>query len=301
MYLAKYLQALPKHEKPMKKLITIILLFAAFGSKAQGFEGTVKWTMKMEVTDPKLKAEMDQAQQKMNDPATQAKMKEAEAAMNDPKIKAMMDANPQMKAQMEARMKMMQGGSAGGAMGMASGAPMGFTIKIKGGDRLTLMEGPMAQEVLFMKSKNESVKLDRANKTYSILPSGGTGMGRGGNTAASVAAPKVTKTSETMTILGYKCTKYVVEMTDAGRTITQNIWTTTDIKDFDSKSLSSQRMGQGQSIFYDGMEGVPMKVESSTKEGSMVMEVSEVKRESLSASDFTIPSDFKEVKMGGGY
>jgi len=88
----------------MKKLFVPALLFIAASAWSQGFEGTIKWTMKMEITDPKLKAEMDQAQQKMNDPATQAKMKEFEAQMNDPKMKEMMAANPQMKAQMEKQM-----------------------------------------------------------------------------------------------------------------------------------------------------------------------------------------------------
>lgn len=273
--------------------MTIALLFAAICGKAQGFEGTVKWSMKMEITDPKAKADMEKAQQKMNDPATQAQMKQAMEQMNDPKFKAMMDANPQMKAQMEQRMKAMQGG-----MAMAGGGPMGFTLKIKGDDRLTLMEGTAASEILYLKSKDMSYKMDRANKTYSPLPAGGMpSQGRPGNPASTVV-PKVTKTSETATVLGYKCTKYIVELSEAGRTVTQNIWTTTDIKDFDSKHFAGQRGAQGQSIYYAGMEGIPLKIESSTKEGNMVMEVTEIKREALNASDFTIPSDFKEVKMG---
>ena len=84
----------------MKKLFVPTLLFVAVNAWGQGFEGTIKWTMKMEITDPKMKAEMDQAQQKMNDPATQMKMKEFEEQMKDPEMKAMMDANPQMKAQL---------------------------------------------------------------------------------------------------------------------------------------------------------------------------------------------------------
>lgn len=273
----------------MKKLITLILGFAALLGKSQGFEGTIKWTMKMDITDPKMKAEMDKAQQQMSDPANQAKMKEFEAQMNDPKMKAMMDANPQMKAQMENQMKMMKGGGGG----MNSMMPKGFTIKIKGGNRLTLMEGGMAMEVLYQKDKDQSVRLDRQNKTYSVL------AGKG-NANANPVTPKITKTGETAKILGYNCTKFLVELTEGGRPSTQSIWTTTEIKDFDLKSLAHQRMGQGgQSMFYEGMEGVPLKMEISMKEGNMVMEAAEIKREGLNAADFTIPSDFKEVKMQG--
>ncbi|HRI79380.1 MAG TPA: DUF4412 domain-containing protein, partial [Cyclobacteriaceae bacterium] len=262
---------------------------------SQAFEGTIKWTMKMEITDPKMKAEMEQAQQKMNDPATQAKMKEFEAQMNDPKMKEMMAANPQMKAQMEKQMAMMKGMQGGGG-GMGNMMPSGFTIKIKGGNRLTIMEGGMmAGEMLYSKDKDQTVRLNRNDKTYSILPSGGGGPG------GSPVTPKVTKTGETAKILGYNCVKYIVEITEGGRPSTQNIWTTTDIKDFDLKSLAKQRMGQGQSLFYEGMDGVPLKIEAASKEGNIVMEASELKRETLDASLFTIPSDYKEVKMNGRF
>src|SRR6185295_5404537 len=151
----------------MKKLFVPALLLVAVNAWSQGFEGTIKWTMKMEITDPKRKAEMDQAQQKMNDPATQAKMKEFEAQMNDPKMKEMMAANPQMKAQMEKQMAMMKGAQGGGGMG--SMMPQGFIIKIKGGNRLTLMEGGMmAGEMLYQKDKGQTLRLNRSEKTYSI-------------------------------------------------------------------------------------------------------------------------------------
>ena len=273
----------------MKKLMTMVLLFVVLQSWSQGFEGTVKWTMKMEITDPKLKAEMEQSQKKMNDPATQAKMKEMQAKMNDPQMKAMMEANPQMKAQMENAMKMMQGG------GMDAMTPKGFTVKLKGGNTLTLIEGAMPQEILHQKDKEQGVRLDRQNKTYSPLPT------YTANSNPTSTPPKITKTTETAKILGYNCVKYLVETRmPNGMPTTQTIWTTTDLKDFDLKGLARQRMGQGMSIFHEGMEGVPLKTEMTMKEGNMLMEVVEIKRESLNAADFTIPSDFKEVKSQGG-
>ena len=274
----------------MKKLITLILLMGVIHARSQNFEGTVKWTMKMDITDPKMKAEMAKAQQQMNDPATQAKMKEMEAKMNDPQFKAMMEANPQMKAQMESMMKMSQGGG-----NMNSMMPTGMTMKIKNQNTLTRMDGGMAdgQETLHQKDKNQTVRLDRKNKTFSVRPSG---PGKGDASAAAAAA-KITKTSETAKIIGYNCTKYTAEVTEGGHPSTQIFWTTTDIKDFDMKSLSSQRMGQGTSLFYDKIEGVPLKIEMASPQGNMVMEVAEIKRETLNGDDFTIPADFKEVKM----
>ena len=267
----------------MKKLWMALFTLVATQTWAQNFEGTIKCSMKMEITDPKLKAEMAQAQQKMNDPKAQAEMKKLQEQMKDPQFKAMMENNPQMKAMME---KMTKGG---GDM-MSDMMPKGMVIKMKDGNTLTRMDGGMmAGDFLHLKDK--SVHLDRENKTYWVLPSG---SGQGG--AADMAKPTITKTTETMKILGYNCIKYVAVMNERGQTLTTNMWTTTEIKDMDPKAFAKQRMGKGQSMFYEGMEGVPLRIESITPQGNMVMEVTEIKKESLSAADFIIPSDYKETQ-----
>ena len=275
----------------MKKLIPCFLLLFALTAKAQNFEGTIKWSMKMDITDPARKAKMEEAKKRMSDPAAQARMKEMQAKMNDPQMKAMMEANPQMKTQMEAMMKM-QGGD------MSAMMPKGFTIMVKGQNTLTKMEGrPMAMEILYLKDKDNAYHLDRQNKTYSAMMTGN----RSGQASPSTP-PKVTKTSETTRILNYTCTKYLVEIAEGNRTITQSIWTTTEIKDIDFKNMAKHRMGGGQAIFYEGMEGVPLRVESNMGESSMVMEVTEIKKESLNPADFSIPADFKETQgMMGKY
>jgi hypothetical protein len=271
--------------------VIAVLTLGASSACAQTFEGTIKWTMKMEVTDPALKAKMAEGQQKMNDPAQQAKMKQMQEQMNDPKMKAMMDANPAMKAQMEKVMKMQQGGE--GDM-MSNMMPKGMIVKLKDGNSLVTMDGGMASGD-FLHTADKSVRLDRENKTYSVMPSGD------GKGAENHEQPTVTKTSETMKILGYNCTKYIVTMTERGQTITTNMWTTTEIKGVDMKAMAKQRMGRGQSMFSDKVDGVPLKIESSTPQGIMIMEVTEFKRESLNAADFTIPADYKETQgMFGG-
>jgi hypothetical protein len=271
----------------MKNIIFVFGLMCLVTAtlNGQGFEGTLKWSMKMEITDPKLKAQLEQAKKQMEDPAMQAQMKQAMEQMNDPKMKAMMDANPQLKAQMESTMKMMQGG------GATSMTPTGFLVKIKNGNTLSSSEGgAMQTEVLFRKDQDKSFMLDRKNKTYYVLPNDAE------PDSPNKPVVKVTKTSEKTTILNYRCTKYVTTVTQNGRTIDQIFWTTTEINDFDLRSLAKQRVGRGQSIFYDGLEGVPLKIEMSMPEGKMNMEAILVKRESLSASDFEIPADFKETK-----
>jgi hypothetical protein len=272
----------------MKIPMVIASTLFAFTCFAQStFEGTIKYSMKMEITDPAAKARMEDGQKKMNDPAAQAKMKEMEKQMNDPQFKAMMEANPQMKAQMEKTMKMMQGGNLNSMM------PSAFIVKIKNNSSITQMEGGMmgGTEILNLTDKNQSYTLDRQNKTYTALP-------QGSNEAQKTNAEvKVTKTNETAKILNYTCSKTIVEMTQNGKTMKNFYWTTTEIKDLDFKSLSRQRMGRGnQTMFYENIEGVPLKMEMTMPEGTMTMEVTEIKKESLSTSLFELPADFKEVK-----
>lgn len=271
----------------MKKIMLALLLFVSANLWAQNFEGIVKWSMKMEVTDPALKAKMAEGEQKMKDPATQAKMKEAQAAMNDPKVKALMEANPQMKAMMEQRMKMVDNASNGDMSGMM---PKGMIVKVKDGNSLVTMDGGMMKGDI-LHTKEKSVRLDRENKTYWVMQTAG-----GEREGKERAKPTITKTSEVAKIAGYLCTKYIVTMQDYGQTMTSNVWATTEIAGIDTKALAKQNPGKGPSMFYEGVEGFPMKVESQSPQGNMVMEVTEVTKQSLNAADFTIPSDYTEKK-----
>jgi len=261
----------------MKKIVIFVLAFATSTLWAQKFEGSIKWSMKMDITDPSLKSKMDAAQ---NDPAMQAKMKELQEKMKDPQFKAMMENNPQVKAMID---KMAQGGG----INMNSMVPKGMIVKLKDGNSLVTMDGGVtAGDFLNLNDVNGSlsVKLDRQNKTYKKLASSNNG-----NQPQST----VTKTSETTKVIGYNCTKYVVTQNSNGMIQTYNVWATTEIKNMDIKSLTRQKMGNGQSIFSSSIDGVPLRVESSMPQGSFVMEVTEIKNESYPDSDFKIPSDYK--------
>jgi hypothetical protein len=269
----------------MKKIIILLLLSTTIAS-AQNFEGTIVWKISSEITDPAAKAQMDEVNKKMKDPATQAQMKELKEKMNDPQFKAMMESNPQMKAQMESMIKMAEGGG-----GLSSMMPTGYTIKIKDQNTLTKMEGGMMSnmEMLYLKNKNATYQLDREKKTYKVLP-------HMTNDTTKLPDVKVTKTTETTKILNYPCTKYIVETAINGIATRQFFWTTTAIKDLDMKSFAHHRVSNGQqSFFYEKIEGVPLRIEIKQPQGAMIMEATEFKKQSLSASDFSLPGDFKEV------
>lgn len=271
----------------MKTLLSFFLLACTIVTQAQTFEGTLRWSIKSEITDPKMKAQMEKAQKEMSDPANQAKMKQMQEQMNSPQMKAMLESNPQMKAQMESALKMMQGGD------MSSMIPKSMTVKIKGNNSISKMDGGLiAAEVLYLGDKQQSYLLDREAKTYMITSTDAT------EKPSSKRA--VTKTSETTKILNHTCTKYIVEITEHGTTIKQIFWTTTEIKGFDLKSLSKQGLGKGgSSMYYEGLEGTPLKMELTTPQMIMVMEATEIKKETLPASDFAIPSGFTETKGFG--
>lgn len=275
----------------MKHLVFVFAIFFCGRAQAQTFEGVVKWSVKGDVKDPQMKAQMEQAQRQMADPANQARMKAAMEKMNDPQMKALMESNPQLKAQMESMMKMAQGGG-----GMESMVPKSLVCKAKGGNMLTIMEGGMMpMETLYQNAANKTFLINRKDKTYSVAASANGMVPKSSNTEVSVK-----KTSETMKILNYTCTKYVATVKMGSQVVDQIVWTTTEIKDFDLASLRKQRFGRGQQFFYEGMEGVPMRMEMMMPQVNLTFEVTEIKRESVPASEFTIPTDFKEVPMPFG-
>ena len=177
---------------------------------------------------------------------------------------------------------------------MSSMIPKSMTIKIKGGNSLTIMEGGMmgGNETLYKKDKNETFLINTANKTYSKVSAGN-------HSGPNNTQTKVTKTNETQKILNYNCIKTIVTYTHDGKEMNQYFWTTNEIKDFDLKSLAHQQVGKGQSMFYENIEGVPLKMEMITPQMKMVMEVTEIKKGALPASTFEIPAGFTETQIPG--
>jgi hypothetical protein len=110
----------------------------------------------------------------------------------------------------------------------------------------------------------------------------------------------VTKTSETKTISGYPCTKYVVKQGDKDFA---TLWTTTSIPDFGtmkddfkefSQRISSMMPSKGAQIA-DGMkkvEGFPIQ---STIAG-ITTTVTKVEKRTIAASEFEPPPGFTKVK-----
>jgi hypothetical protein len=273
----------PPIKTAMKKILIALICFSSVVVRSQDFEGIITWKFSQEM-DAATKAKMDEAQKKMNDPATQAQMKEMREKMNDPEFKKMMESNPQMKAQLEQMLKMAESGETNSLM------PKSMVLKIKGYNSLSMMEGGVLgnYEILSLKDK-KSYKLDRKAKTYSVMPIA-EDSGKFDNV-------KITKTNETKTILNYPCIKYIAESTIQGQPFRQILWATTAIKGLDLKQLAQNNSGDSQqALFFEKIDGVPLRVEIKQPQFSMAIEAVSVERKSLPASDFSIPGDFKETK-----
>ena len=267
----------------MKKILIVLICFSSVVVHAQDFEGIITWKFSQEM-DAATKAQMDEAKKKMNDPATQAQMKEMREKMNDPQFKKMMESNPQMKEQIEQMLKMAEGGETNSLM------PKSMVLKIKDNNSVSLMEGGVLgnHEILSLKNK-KSYKIDRKAKTYSVISTA--------EDSAKFDNVKITKTNETKTILNYPCTKYIAESTIQGQPFRQILWATTAIKGLDLKKMAQPNSGDSQqALFFEKIDGVPLRVEIKQQQFSMAMEAVSVERKSLPASDFLIPNDFKETK-----
>lgn len=247
----------------MKKLIFFFAILITGTVVAQDFEGTIRWKFDMKM-DPAMQAQMQQSLQMM------------QQQMNDPQMKAMMESNPQFKAQMEAMQKAASSGSI---------APDEMVVQVKGQDALTkIVGGVMEMEVLTKGAENKSYMLDRAAKTYIVAD----------DSNDEDDNLKVTKTSETRDILGYKTTKYIVE--NPGDNSRQVIWATSQIK---LKSLNT-KVGSQSSLFYKDIDGLPLRMEVSAEGTNVVIEATEVKRGSLDATLFRVPAGYTETKAMNG-
>ncbi len=110
----------------------------------------------------------------------------------------------------------------------------------------------------------------------------------------------VTKTSESKTISGYSCTKYIFK--EDGKEM-GSIWTTTNVPDFSSMQKDfkefSQRLASQMSMKGSQMAEAMKKVDGfpiqTTISGITAM-VTKIEKRSIAMSEFEVPAGFKKVK-----
>lgn len=265
------------------KLIVAALLLASSFIQAQNFEGTIEWKMTFDITDPKVKNDMATAEKQMNDPKNKAQMAELEKQMNDPEMKAMMDSNPEIKAQMEKVLALAKGGT-----GMAGMMPSNIIMKSKNNNSIVTMNGAVGYTTLNLVT-GESYTIDNHARTYSKNTT------HANDTPAATDKYKITKTNETVKILGYNCTKYIITYTESDKNVTHHVWTTSEVKDFDWQKIKNTNNFKRNAEWLNKVDGIPLKIQVQEVTANLTMEVVKIQKEVLSDELFKLPSGYKEV------
>lgn len=161
----------------------------------------------------------------------------------------------------------------------------GYTLQAKGSRSRVSIDNGVAihTDILYIGDKDVMYAIREADGTYVMMTDVATKM---------MVAPKITKTSETMKILSYTCTKYVIETTDIGNNpISTNYWVTNEISNSNMEALMALRSARS-AFLYQEIEGVPLKIETTTTEGTLIAECSELKKEDLPDAVFEVPAGY---------
>lgn len=163
---------------------------------------------------------------------------------------------------------------------------MDIMLKMNGG----MMEMMMGRIVVMGKKGETYMIKDSEQKAYFMEAEDDQ------KEMAEKMAPTITKEDEVITIQGYECTKYKVEVENPkGGTITQYIWATDKFK-FPKMEGGLSSMGTG-GLNIEGLKGTPLKIMSSQMGFTTVMTATNVSTSSPDKDLFKIPKGYKKEKF----
>ena len=262
----------------MKNLLLVVCVCLSTWLHGQQFEGRIKWSVKMDFADTAQENRMNEARKKLRDPNKKGMLSESAAKVHDKTLTSRNDAHS--RKEVEEAKDVVRG---------LTSYPTAVTISMKG--------------------QNALMKLDSIFPDYEILSQGDTArfvlerqgllfidMSRREREPAhkSDSLIKVEKTAETAQILGYKCTKYIVTRPMGATASVQEIWTTEGIKGFNAKSLSKQPFHR-VTWLANKVPGVPLKMSTTNRQGTLTMQAVEVTPVKLTDDLFTVPKNFREI------
>ena len=160
---------------------------------------------------------------------------------------------------------------------------------IKDGNILTRMEGGsyvLRPELLYLKYEERSAQISTSRQNYLYFPS-----------AVPATPPRVIKKDEVIQIKGFPCQRYEVELQHKkGYPSRQIIWATEAISNIDRKLFL--KIGNGinqENMLFDGIDGIPLRVQSFYPGASSTLELVEMRTEELRDTDFIIPTGFFRI------
>ena len=251
-----------------KLFVSLLWMVCAFAPavRAEEFTGTMQWSARIEFLDP----QMDMVQ----------------SAMKNPEMLSVLLQNPQLRGMLEGKLGPLN--ASGGAKSLF---PTGFTLVIKGQRALLKTEGGLvSREILALGDQRAAYSLNRPARTYQKIADGAA-SGEG-----AAVKTKVARTKDTAVILGYVCTRYLVEADDAGARSHFSVWTTTAIKGLDAAALKRLNWGQaGSPDFLGKLEGVPLKIDATTPDAKVGLVATRISVGAVDGALFVLPAGFKQV------
>jgi hypothetical protein len=109
------------------------------------------------------------------------------------------------------------------------------------------------------------------------------------------------KTGETTTILGYTCTKYVIQVENGPKV---EMWATDKLGAFGglAQGFSANRMGSAPPAWAKALAGkefFPLRVVSETPNGKFTLDITSIEKTHMDDSDFQPPPGYTEFNIGG--
>jgi hypothetical protein len=171
---------------------------------------------------------------------------------------------------------------------MASMMPKEATVWFKKGKsrfEMTMMMGMKNTTITDESTKTSVTLMDMMGNKYAIKNK----MGEpDAETKKMLENSKVTPTTETKTIAGFKCNKTIIEFKDkTGTTSKFDIWSTKDL-DFSTS---------GQGGWLSKIDGAALEFSMNQGPVSMTFTAREIVKEAVSDAKFIIPTDYKEMSM----
>lgn len=276
----------------MKKIywILVIVILATSVSYAQNlFEGSVKWSVKMEYLNPSIAEKKKQEIATLISPESMNQLLDMEQRIQDPVVRKHLDSNGFMRMQMNRNIQMrkfMQQHL--GEDFLTASSPKAIHVKMNKKNYFIQMEGgaPYLYENTLRDSTGRKFTINEAEKIYAELPE---------EAVDGVALKsKIVKTKKSEKILNYQCRKYSIETELYGKPVSQEVWVTRKVKPFSAKLLSDLNPGnKGTGIDFTRIKGTPLKMILTNEETIVTLVVTELKQEKVSSELFVVPAGYK--------
>ena len=114
---------------------------------------------------------------------------------------------------------------------------------------------------------------------------------------------EVTKTKNTKTIAGKKCTEYVVKNTDENTTI--SFWISTDKFDFFVPMVKLWNRKDKSAVYFNQITDLPkgampmLSIQSNISDGKVIdkLEVTVIEKKTINLADLQVPADYKKFEQ----